>query len=195
MFFLFLNKKLCCTFSFYVVHVVLIRSISIHNLCFRAEIKHIETFWLKKNHPFKSYVELLYGPCQTKTCLWMYAKCADFHNLAHAQGPARAFALPWCIQWYPMIQSGSGQRSLWSDCVSAQSHHENIHIILTLLNPTFLNKNWGLQGYTLFFLFLLKTVDYGYSLEPPALSRNMKNIRIFIWKLSVFGDEIFNIFE
>ena len=28
-----------------------------------------------------------------------------------------------------------------------------------------------------------------------VLSRNMKNIRIFIWKLLVFGGEIFNIFE
>ena len=27
--------------------------------------------------------------------------------------------------------------------------------------------NWGLQGYTLFFLFLLKNIDGGYSLEPP----------------------------
>ena len=25
----------------------------------------------------------------------------------------------------------------------------------------------GLQGYTLFFLFLLKSIDCGYSLEPP----------------------------
>ena len=28
-----------------------------------------------------------------------------------------------------------------------------------------------------------------------VLSRNMKNVRIFIWKLSAFGGEIFNIFE
>ena len=27
--------------------------------------------------------------------------------------------------------------------------------------------HWGLQGYTLFFLFLLKNIDCGYSLEPP----------------------------
>ena len=25
----------------------------------------------------------------------------------------------------------------------------------------------GFTGYTLFFLFLLKNIDYGYSLEPP----------------------------
>ena len=62
----------------------------------------------------------------------------------------------------------------------------------------------GLQGYTLFFLFLLKNVDCGYSLKPPLPGgsnkypqciRNMKNIRIFIWKGSFFGCEIFDIFE
>ena len=31
------------------------------------------------------------------------------------------------------------------------------YIILTPLNPTFIWQNWGLQGYTLFSLFLLKT--------------------------------------
>ena len=56
----------------------------------------------------------------------------------------------------------------------------------------------GLQGYTLFFLFLLKNIDCGYSLEPPRrggsneytqsffLSRNIKNIRIFYLKLFIF---------
>ena len=33
-------------------------------------------------------------------------------------------------------------------------------------NPTLYSKT-GLQGYTLFFLFLLKNIDRGYSLEPP----------------------------
>ena len=35
------------------------------------------------------------------------------------------------------------------------------------LKPHFYILNWGLQGYTLFFLFLLKNIDCGYSLEPP----------------------------
>ena len=36
------------------------------------------------------------------------------------------------------------------------------------LKPHFyIEKNWGLQGYTLFFLFLLQSIDFGYSLEPP----------------------------
>ena len=33
---------------------------------------------------------------------------------------------------------------------------KHVYIILTPLNPTFILYNWGLQGYTLFFLFLLK---------------------------------------
>ena len=35
------------------------------------------------------------------------------------------------------------------------------------LNPTFMLENMGLEGYTLFFLFLLKNVDCGYPLELP----------------------------
>ena len=35
------------------------------------------------------------------------------------------------------------------------------------LQPHFYIVKWGLQGYTLFFLFLLKNIDCGYSLEPP----------------------------
>ena len=36
---------------------------------------------------------------------------------------------------------------------------KHTYIILTPLNPTL---HWGLQGYTLFFLFLLKNIDCGY---------------------------------
>ena len=65
----------------------------------------------------------------------------------------------------------------------------------------------GFTGYTLFFLFLLKNIDCGYSLERPHRGGSneypqsmfwaeiRKNIRIFIWKLSAFGGAIFNIFE
>ena len=55
------------------------------------------------------------------------------------------------------------------------------------IKPNFYIVKLRLQGYTLFFLFLLKNIDCGYSLEPPrrvptiyVLSRNRKNIRIFI---------------
>ena len=77
------------------------------------------------------------------------------------------------------------------------------------LKPHFYIVKLGLQGYTLFFLFLLKNMDCGYSLEPPRWGGSNeypqsmfffeqkygKNIRFFIWKLSVFGGEILNIFE
>ena len=39
--------------------------------------------------------------------------------------------------------------------------------MLTPLKPHFNIVNWGLQGYTLFFLFLHKNIDCEYSLEPP----------------------------
>ena len=41
------------------------------------------------------------------------------------------------------------------------------YLILTPLNPTFIQLNWGLYGYKLFLLFLLKNIDCRYSLEPP----------------------------
>ena len=38
---------------------------------------------------------------------------------------------------------------------------KHAYIFFTPLNPTFMWWNWGLQGYTLFFLFLLKNIDCG----------------------------------
>ena len=71
------------------------------------------------------------------------------------------------------------------------------------LKSHFYIVNWGLQGYTLFFLFLLKNIDNGYSLEPPRrggsnenpksmfLSRNMKkkiseNFQFLVVKFSIY---------
>ena len=83
------------------------------------------------------------------------------------------------------------------------SSRKHTYVILTPLNPT----NWGLQGYTLFFLFLLENIDCVYSLELPfwggsnEYSQSMfwaeiwKITVFFIWKLSVFGGQIFYIFE
>ena len=75
------------------------------------------------------------------------------------------------------------------------------------LKPLFIWWNWGLQGYTLFSLFLLKNIGCGYLLELPRRGGSneypqsvfwaeiWKNIRVFIWKFSVFGGEIIYIFE
>ena len=63
------------------------------------------------------------------------------------------------------------------------------------LKPHFYIVKLGFTGVYIIVLFLLKNIDYWYSLEPPHrggsnkypqsmfLSRNVKNIRIFIWKL------------
>ena len=63
------------------------------------------------------------------------------------------------------------------------------------------------MGYTLFFLFLLKNIDCGYSLEWPRrggsneFQQSMfwaemwKISEFFIWKFSVLGGEIFCISE
>ena len=72
--------------------------------------------------------------------------------------------------------------------------------MLTLLNPLLYSKTGVYRG--IHYLFLLNNRDCvtpprGSSNEYPqsVLGRNMKNIRIFIWKLSIFGGEIFIIFE
>ena len=36
-------------------------------------------------------------------------------------------------------------------------------------NPTFIKKNWGLQGYTYCFLIFAQNIDCGYTLEPPQI--------------------------
>ena len=75
------------------------------------------------------------------------------------------------------------------------------------LKPHFYIVKLGFTGVNISFLISAQNIDCGYSLEPPRrggsnkypqsmfLSRNMKNIRVFIWKFSVLGGEIFYIFE
>ena len=80
--------------------------------------------------------------------------------------------------------------------------------IIYPLKPHFYIVKLGLQGYKLFFLFLLKNIDCGYSLEPPRRGGSNEYLQsmfwadiwkisefFFIWKLSVFGDEIFYVIE
>ena len=67
------------------------------------------------------------------------------------------------------------------------------------LQPHFyIVKVWDLQGYTLFFLSLLKNIDYGYSLEPPRRGgSNAYPQSMFwaeIWKISEFLSENFPFF-
>ena len=74
--------------------------------------------------------------------------------------------------------------------------------------PLFYIEKTGLyRSIYIFFLFLLKTIDFGYLLEPPhrggsyeyaqsVLSRSKKNIKSFLSQnFPFFGCKIFNIFE
>ena len=58
------------------------------------------------------------------------------------------------------------------------------------LKPHFYIVNWGLQGYALFFLFLLKNIDCGYSLEMPRRGGSNEYTQTMfwaeIWKISEF---------
>ena len=77
---------------------------------------------------------------------------------------------------------------------------KHAYIVLTLYTVKL-----GFTRYTLFFLFLLKTLDCGYSLESPRGGSNEYSQSMFeqkdekyqflIWKFSFFGGKIFSIFE
>ena len=56
----------------------------------------------------------------------------------------------------------------------------------------------GLKGYTLFFLISAQNIDCGYSLTSThnlCFEQKCENIGILSEKLSVFGGEVFEIFE
>ena len=53
-----------------------------------------------------------------------------------------------------------------SDSVS-DSSRKHTYIILTPLNPILCSKTGVYRGIYYFFIFLLKNIDCGYSLEPP----------------------------
>ena len=75
------------------------------------------------------------------------------------------------------------------------------------LKPHFYIVKLGFTGVYIIFLFLLKNIDCGYPLEPPRRGGSNEypqsmfwaeiwNIsEIFIWKFSVFGGDIFYVFE
>ena len=66
------------------------------------------------------------------------------------------------------------------------------------LKPHFYIVKLGLQGYTLFFLFLLKKIDCGYSLEPPQRGGSNEYPQFMllaeIRKISEFLSENFQFF-
>ena len=81
----------------------------------------------------------------------------------------------------------SKSESTWSLGNKSVRRITKTSLILTPLNPTFITiVKLGFTGvYTIFFLFLLKIIDCGYSLEPPQIfSENFH----FLWwlKCSVY---------
>ena len=84
----------------------------------------------------------------------------------------------------------------WSDCVNAQADLKTYLYNFDPLKPPFYIVKLGLQGYTLFILFLLKNIDCGYSLELPRWGGSNEYPQsmfwIEIWKISdIFFSENF----
>ena len=75
------------------------------------------------------------------------------------------------------------------------------------LKPHFYIEKLGFTGVYIIFLISAQSIDCGYTLEPPRRGGSneypqfmfwaeiWKISEFFIWKLSVFGGDIFNIFE
>ena len=72
------------------------------------------------------------------------------------------------------------------------------------LKPHFYIVKLGFTGLYIFFLFLLKNIDCGYSLEPPRQGASNKYLQSMFWAeiwknhnfyLKTSFDEIFNVFE
>ena len=72
---------------------------------------------------------------------------------------------------------------------------KHVRVMYTPLNPTYIYiAKLGYAGVYLFFLFLLKNIGCGYSLEPPVLTcthnlcfeQKKKNIKIFLLKIFIF---------
>ena len=112
----------------------------------------------------------------------------------------------------------SRQEMSWSECAYAQADlclrcprmpdiKETCLYNSHPIEPHFYIVKLEFKGYTLFYLFLLKNIDLGYSLEPPRQGGSnefpqsmfwaeiWKISDFFIWNFSVFGGESFYIFE
>ena len=69
-----------------------------------------------------------------------------------------------------VFNCGQSLPPIWHiSCVTAegQNHQENMSVLYTPLNPTFIQKKRGFAGVYLIFLFLIQNILCGYSLEPP----------------------------
>ena len=62
----------------------------------------------------------------------------------------------------------------------------DVHVIESPSNPTFIWKDWGLQGYAVFFLYLKKV--YGYSKETPPLQ--VATISVLLYQFIFTSDSL-----
>ena len=65
--------------------------------------------------------------------------------------------------------------------LKAYASRKHAYIILTPLKPHFYTEKLGFTEYALFFLFLLKNIDCGYSLEPPRRGGSNKYPQSMFW--------------
>ena len=116
----------------------------------------------------------------------------------------------WVAMYPLLLQQITGLLcQVWFRDMGTFIHDTEHHITKTCLynfdplKPHFYIIKLGFTGVNVFFI-LLKTIDCEYWLELPLWGSSNKYpqsifwaeiIRIFVWKLSVFGGEIFNIFE
>ena len=97
---------------------------------------------------------------------------------------------------YPQVQTTKQNDN--NSFTLGKLHIRHVHITKTcpcneypLIPHNYIAK-LGYAGVYLFFLFLLQNIDCGYSLEPPrvptiyVLSKNKKNIEIFLLKIFIF---------
>ena len=82
---------------------------------------------------------------------------------------------------------------------SFNAPRKNVYINRPSKTPLLYSKTWVYRGIHYFFLFLLKNIDFGYSLEPPCLGgSNGYTQSMFwaeIWKISGFLCERFQFLE
>ena len=95
---------------------------------------------------------------------------------------SKAQSIEWTLRWDAI------HRTVWSGTTQ---------FLIPSRKHTYI-PYWSLQVYTLFFLFLLKTIDCGYSLEPPHRGGSNEYpqsmfwaeiwelFEFFVWKFSIF---------
>ena len=139
----------------------------------------------------------------TYACFW----CGHFHLLFNSDTPNVANRISVKKWWQTVIMMRRNcsepfhldftyllRYHLLFVCKEEHASHissrKHAYIVLIPLNPLLIPYNWGLQGYTLIFIFLLKNIDCGYSLEPPRRGGSNEYPQSMfwaeIWKLPEF---------